>query len=142
MASEIMGTDFKTDFSAGPFNNLPGAGIADGENPFFRRHVPGPDIFPQPGCHLLGDINDLVLPTAFGPDQKQFAVIHIRHPKLQDLSDTHTTSGHQFEHQTVSRIIGSENDFVNSILFQDDSLAALGMTKCLFQDCGFARVNK
>jgi len=41
MPPEIMRADFDVDFSAGPFDNLPGTGIADWKNTFIRAHITG-----------------------------------------------------------------------------------------------------
>jgi hypothetical protein len=68
------------------------------------------------------------------------AVIHINPSQLQHLADAHASPGHELKHQTVSGVIGSEDDLFNRILFQDDPLAALRHAKGLFQHGGDAGI--
>ena len=46
IAPEVMRADFKSDFSARYFDNLPGAGIAQGKNPYLGGHLLCSDILP------------------------------------------------------------------------------------------------
>ena len=57
--------------------------------------------------------------AAFGVPEGQFPVVDIPGPQLQDLAYSHTASGHQFQHETVSRFDRCEDDFINDIFFDD-----------------------
>ena len=82
MSPQIMGTDFDADLSAGFFDDLPGTGVADRKNPLVRCQIFCSYIIPESGPDFLWDKNHLVLPSAFGADQKELAILNISDPEL------------------------------------------------------------
>ena len=38
--------------------------------------------------------------------------------EFQDFADSHTASGHEFKHESIPRVSGSENDLIDYVLFQ------------------------
>ena len=76
------------------------------------------DIFFELVGDLLRDKDDLHLFPAFGVSEGQFSTVNIVGGELEHLADSHPTTGHKFQHQTVSWIRCSEDDFVNNLLFQ------------------------
>ena len=93
--------------------------IGNRENPIIRALTDLKGIFPEPVGHFLRDEHDFMLPAALGLLQDQFAVLEIPQSEFKDLTDSHTASGHQFQHQPVPCLGGPENDLVHSLFFDD-----------------------
>ena len=67
------------------------------------------------GILIKGDCGS----AAFGFTQDQFADLPIAQLQFQHFTDAHTTSGHQFEDQSITNLGGAEDDFVDGFLFDD-----------------------
>lgn len=75
-----------------------------------------PDIFAEPICDSPGDEYHFRFISAFRLPQNKFLVVHVLRGEFKDLSDSHTTPGHQFENKPVSHFCCSEDDRVNRFL--------------------------
>jgi len=78
-----------------------------------------PDVFLKPICHFLWDENILPFFAAFGVPQRQFPVMDVHRPQLQNLTHSHPATGHQFQHETVSQSLGCEDDFIDDVFLDD-----------------------
>ena len=59
----------------------------------------------------------LLFPT-FGVSEGQFSTVNIVGGELEHLADSHPTTGHKLQHETVSWIRCSEDDFINNLIFR------------------------
>jgi hypothetical protein len=84
------------------------------------------DIFLEPIGHLLRDKDHFELLATFGIPDDQFPAINIPRRQIEHLADPHPSTGHQFQHKTVSGFDCSENEFVDNLLFQNSPLNNLG----------------
>ena len=119
MPAQIVGSDMDADDIPSPFHNQPGSRIGQRENPVTRLDSFFPDIPSEPVGNLLRQEHSFGLSAAFGISNDGFTVIDVHGGKLQDLPDTHSASGHEFQHQPVPLVPGPENDLVDHVLFKD-----------------------
>jgi hypothetical protein len=68
---------------------------------------------------LLRDKNDLGLPTAFGCLDADSTPVNVRGRQLKNFPDSHSSPRHQFQDQSVSLILCSEDDLIDSFFFHD-----------------------
>ena len=73
----------------------------------------------QPVYHLSGNEHDLSVLAALWALDNKLLVIYISGSKLQNLADSHPSSGHQFQDQPVSHLRCSEDDFVDCLLLDN-----------------------
>ena len=66
----------------------------------------------------------------------------IRRGQVQDFSDSHAASGHQFQHQSVPGVCGTEDDLINRLLIDDIPLDRLGSLEDLSDDGRVAWIGK
>ena len=83
------------------------------------------NIFLEPVGYFLWQENHLGLSAAFRFSDNDLPVFEIRGGEFQDLADSHTTPGHEFEHEPVSWVVRSENNFIDNVLFEDFELGEL-----------------
>lgn len=73
----------------------------------------------EPVGNLLRKEHGFGLLAAFGVSDVGFPLFDINRREFQDLPDPHAAAGHEFQHQSVPLIHGSENYLVDHILFED-----------------------
>jgi len=49
----------------------------------------------------------------------QFSVLDVSGSQFQNFSDSHSSPGHEFQHEAVSWLVCLEDDFVDNIFFDD-----------------------
>ena len=57
--------------------------------------------------------------AAFGVPERQFSVMDVHRSEFQDLTHSHSATGHQFQHEAVPQFRRGEDDFVDHVLFDD-----------------------
>ena len=57
--------------------------------------------------------------AAFGISDENLPVFNVIGSEFQDLTHSHATTGHEFEHKPVPGILCFENHFIYDIFFQD-----------------------
>jgi hypothetical protein len=118
-----MGFQMNTDQVTCLLNNDPGGSVGYRENPVTGFDLIVTDIFLEPLCNFQGQEGNLRFFSAFGDSDDNLSVLNISGFELQDFADAHAAPCHKFEHQAVSWILGSENDLIDHILFQDLELS-------------------
>ena len=113
------GFKMNPDQITGLFNNDPGGSVGYRKNPIIGFDPIVTDIFLEPIRDFLGQEGNLRFFAAFGIPDDSLPVFDILGCEFQDLADPHAAPCHEFEHQPISWISGSENDFIDHILFQD-----------------------
>jgi len=78
-----------------------------------------PDVFLASVGHFLWDENMLPIFSALGSPQRQFPVMDVHRFQLQDLTHSHSATGHKFQHETVPQFLGCEDDFINDVFLDD-----------------------
>jgi hypothetical protein len=116
---QIMGAQFDPDHLARLVDHYSGSVVGDRENTPLRFNVFFSDIFSESVCNFLRDVYDLGFSATFWLRQCDFAVFDINRSDLQHLPDSHAALGHQFHHEPVTWIGGSENDLINQVFFND-----------------------
>ena len=69
-----------------------------------------------------------------------FASTNLEELRFQDFADSHSTSGHQLQHDPVPRLHGAENDLIHHVLFDILPLLGRPLSKHLPQHGRVARV--
>ena len=107
------------------FDDQPGCRICHRENfdPGFDLFFP--NIPSEPVGNLLGQEYGFSLSTAFRISDNGFTVLNVHGFEFQDLTNAHTASGHQLQHQPVPLVSSPEYDLVDHILFKDLELCGL-----------------
>jgi hypothetical protein len=62
--------------------------------------------------------------------------------EVEHFADSHATTGHELQHETVPGFHCSENDFVNNLLFQNGPMNDLGRFEHFPEHRGAARILK
>jgi len=119
VTAQIVRPQFDADKLSGFGNDHPRTFIGNREKSIIRAFADFKGIFTEPVRHLLGNGYDFMLPSALGLLQDQFAILEVPQSEFQDLADSHTAPGHQFQHQPVPCLGGPENDLVHRLLFYD-----------------------
>ena len=104
------------------YDNDPGSSVGYRENPVSGFDPIVTDIFLEPVHDLMGQEGNLRFIAALGISDDSLPVFDILGCEFQNLAYSHTTTGHEFEHEPVSLIPCSENDFINDVFFQDFEL--------------------
>ncbi len=99
-----------------------------------------PDILFESVGHFLWDEYVLPLFLAFGVSERQLSVLDVSGSQLQDFTDSHSASGHQFQDEAVSWFVCLEDDFVDNFLFDDFPGGNGFCLEHLSQDWGVAGV--
>ena len=73
----------------------------------------------QPVYHLSGNEHDLSVLAALWALDNKLLVIYISGSELQDFPDSHPSSGHQFQDESISYLRRSEDDFVDCLLLDN-----------------------
>ena len=89
---------------------------------------------------FLWQENNLRLLTALWLGNNDFSILNISWFDVQNLTDPHAASGHEFQNEAVSRIPGPEDDFINDFLFKDFPLGFLGSPEYFPENGGIAWV--
>jgi len=116
-----MNSDQITSF----LDNNPGGRVCDWKNPVTGFDPIVIDIFLEPVRDFMGQEGNLRFFSALGVPDDSLPVFDILGCEFQDLTDSHATACHEFEHQPIPRIPGPENDFIDHILFKDLELGTL-----------------
>lgn len=74
-------------------------------------------VFVQAVGDLARNEDNFCLFAAFRISNDEFSALDISGRQVQYLTDSHPSPGHEFEHQTISRVGGSEDDLVDNFLF-------------------------
>ena len=72
-------------------------------------------IHPQPAYHLSRDEDRLSLFSAFRVLDGKILIVHVSGGGLQDFTDSHAASCHQFQDKPVSRLRCPEDDPIDSL---------------------------
>ena len=70
-------------------------------------------------CHFSWNEHDLSVLAALWALDNKLLVIYTSGSMLQDLADSHPSSGHQFQDEPVSHLRCSEDDFVDCLLLDN-----------------------
>ena len=108
-----------TNFVSCLFDHCSGGLVTYGKDLVIELNLLVPDIFLESVGHFLWNEYVLTFLAAFGVLEGQFPAVDISGPQLQDLAHSHSTSGHQFQDQTVSLFDCREDDFVDHVFFDD-----------------------
>ena len=120
-----MGSDMDTNQITSFFDDQPGCRICQRENPIIGPDLFFPNIPSEPVGNLLGQEYGFSLSTAFRISDNGFTVLNVHGFEFQDLTNAHTASGHQLQHQPVPLVSSPEYDLVDHILFKDLELSGL-----------------
>jgi len=102
MSPEVMGFEMDSNKVTGLFYHSPDSRIGDGEDPLIRSNSRIPDKVFEPVSHLLRNEGYLCLLATFRISENKLSLFNISGSELQDLTDSHTTTGHKLQHKTVS----------------------------------------
>jgi len=119
MPPEIMGSEPNPHLIPCLLDHCPGSFVTYGKDLMIGLDFLVPDIFLESVSYLLRDEYVLPLFPTLGVPERQFPAIDISGPQLQDLAYSHSASGHQFQHETVSGFDCCEDDFVDHVFFDD-----------------------
>jgi hypothetical protein len=123
-------------------NDCSGSLVGQRKDLFIRSDSFLLDIFFEPISDLLRDENHLELLATFGVPDDQFSAINIPWREIEHLADSHPTTGHKFQHETVSGFHRPENDFVNNLLFKNAPMNDLGRFEHLPEHRGATGILK
>ncbi len=140
MPPQVVGPEMDPYHGTGLSDHDPGRGISDGEYSLVSSSALVSEVILQPVGQLLGDKDHLSAFPAFGIPDGEFLIIHIHGCKLQNLTDPHTTPGHELQHEAVSCLSGSEDDLVNNFLLLNLPLSQLTRSEELLQHGGVTRI--
>ena len=107
------------------YNNDPGSSVGYRKNPIAEFDAIVTDIFLEPIRNFLGQKGNLHFLATLGVPDDNLSIFDILGCEFQDLSDSHAAMCHEFEHEAISWILCSENDFIDHIFFQDFELGKL-----------------
>jgi hypothetical protein len=96
-----------------------GGCVRDREDSILRLNRPFFDVRPQTIYHLSRDKNDLSVLAALWALDGQLQVGDIFGRELQDFTDPHSASGHQFQNEPVSHLRRSKDDLIHRLLFDN-----------------------
>jgi hypothetical protein len=142
MPSQVMGPQMDADQLTGLVNHCSGSLVGQRKNALIRANSFLFDVSLEPISNLLRDKNDLGFIATFGIPEDQFSTVNILGDKFEHLTDSHAPTGHKLQHETVSWIRCSENDFVNNLLFQNSPMGNFGRFKQFPEHRGAARIFK
>ena len=140
MPSQVVWPEMDSYQVASLFDYDPNGGISEGKDPLVSGN---PSVFEeilQPVSQLLGDEHYFRDLSAFGIPDGEFLIIHIHSGKLQYLAHSHTSPGHELQHEAVSHLGSSEDDLVNHFFFVDLPWSQLSGSEKLPQHGGIAGV--
>jgi len=129
MPSQVMGTKMNTDQSASLAHDNPGGVVADRKKTLFQSCSRIFHVFLEAISHFLGNEHNLGLLAALGTRQSDLPVLNIHWSDFQNLTDPHSTSGHQLQHDPVPRLHGSENNLIDQVLLNDFPLLGRAFTE-------------
>jgi len=142
MPSQVMRSQMDTDQIACFHHYCPCSLVGQRKDSFIRSDSFLLDIFFKPISDLLSDENGLELLATFGVPDDQFSAINIPWREIEHLANSHPTTGHEFQHETVPGFPCSENDFVNNLLFQNGPMNDLGRFEDFPEHRGTTRILK
>ena len=119
MASQIMWLQIDPHKFACLFHDHSRRRIGNRKDPLAWLNPFLPDKFLEAMGQLLGDEGNLSLTPTLGrldDDPHSFDVTRFQ---AEDFTDSHPSSGHEFQDEPVSFTRGPENDFINSFLFNN-----------------------
>lgn len=125
VSSEIMWSEFDSGQLARLFHNKSCRCIRDREYSVAGFDTFVPDVFVEPVSDPSRDEHYFSLFSTFWIPQDQLLIDNIFRGELQDLSDSHPPSGHEFQDKAVSRFDRPEDDLVNGLLFYNSPMVRL-----------------
>ncbi len=121
----------------------PSAGcIGYWKNSFVRLNPFAGDVFSKAIGNLLGDENNLTLFATLWASEGKFPVFDISRGQLQNLTNSHPTSGHQFKNQPVPGFDGTKDGLIHYFLFQNIPAGESWGSIELFQHRSTARASE
>ena len=130
----------RSQLNPGFLDDDPRCSIGDRENPVLRLDRLVLQVRPQPVNHLSGNEYDLRVLAAFWALDGKLLVVYISGSELQDFTDPHPSSGHQFQDEPVSQLCRSEDDFVDRLLLDNVPVNGLAGSVDSPQHRGITRV--
>ncbi|MCG8407738.1 MAG: hypothetical protein MI923_21270, partial [Phycisphaerales bacterium] len=109
MPTKIMWSDMEPNYFPSFYNNEPGGSICQRENPGIGFDLFLLDIPSESVSNLLWQEHGFSLFPTLRISNDGLPIFEIHWSELQDFSDTHATTSHQFQHQSVSLVSSSEN---------------------------------
>jgi hypothetical protein len=100
-------------------DNDPCGGIGYRKDPVLGFEAFISDVSLEPVGDLLRQESGLRFLPTLGGSYDCLPVFNILGAELEDFTDPHAGSGHEFEQEAVPGISGSEDDFIDHILLQD-----------------------
>ncbi len=119
MPSQIMRPQLDSGYSSCFLHDDSGGRVCDREDSILRLNRSFFDVRPQTIYHLSGDENDLSVLAALWALDGQLQVGDIFGRELQDFTDPHSASGHQFQNEPVSHLRRSEDNLIHRLLFDN-----------------------
>ena len=101
------------------FHNQSCSSIGYGEDslPSFYSFLT--NVVPESDRKLWRNEHDLFSPSAFGIPDNQSPAINIIGSEVEDFTDSHTASSHEFQKQPITCFCGSKDNFINGLFFDD-----------------------
>src|SRR5512147_30433 len=119
MPPQIMWSEFNANQTPGLPYHHPRCVIAHWKKPAVGLSTRFIDVLFQTVSNLLGNERHLGLPSALWRCQDDLSALDVQWAHFQDLSDSHPTSGHQFQHDPAPRFGGPKDDFIDQVLLDD-----------------------
>jgi hypothetical protein len=118
MPPEIMWPEFDPCDSSCFLHDDPCSRVGDRKDPLFRLKRSLLDVCPQTLHHLSRDEDELRVLAALWTLDCQPLVADIFRSELEDFTDPHAASGHQFQDKPVSNL-RPEDDLIDCLLFDN-----------------------
>jgi hypothetical protein len=119
MPSQVMWSQLSSGQLACFFYNKPCRCVRDREYPIAGFDPLVLDIFMQPICDPPRDEHNLSFSSALWSTEDKLLIDHIFRGERQNLSDSHSSPGHQFKYEPVSRFGCSKDDLVYCLFFDN-----------------------
>jgi hypothetical protein len=72
----------------------------------------------------------------------ELPILDVFWPELENFTHSHPSTSHQFQHDSISRVVGPKDHFINNFLFQNLPNSGSLIPKQLPQNHGIARILK
>ena len=119
MTPKVMRPQINTCQFTRLFDHHPGSIVGDGENTFLGPNSFVLDIFSKSVCDFLRNVHNFGLQATFRVRQCDLAVFDTDRSNFQNLTNAHSSLGHQFHHNPIAWIFRFENNFINQVFFND-----------------------
>jgi len=131
VSPEVMRTDLHPHEHASLSHDDPRRGIGDRKDPFIGSDLSLDDVRLETLSDLLRKEDQFGFLSAFWIDQRNSSILDILTSQAEDLSNAHAAPGHEFQNQSISEILRSENHLIDDILVEDRPLLGLRVSKDL-----------